>query len=334
MKRRTSLLLLGAAPLAVVAAPLPGAAQSAPLKTVTVALTAKTASTWAFFIAAQQGFYAANGIKPEFIYAGAAANGMQQLLAGAVELAETSSTLLIQSVQSGAPITAFLERTTSAPYLIVGRKGITSIAQLKGKTIIIGGPADITRVFADKALASGGLKPDDYTYTYAGATTERYAALVSGGVDATILFPPFSFRAEGEGYPVLADITKLFPAFIFDAFTVQSEWARKNPEIPTAFTKAYIQAIRWFYDPANKSRAIQILQQETNSNLDDVTKTYELFTSKHIFSRTGIVQNADIAAVLDALVKIDQVKAPAPSPAKFFDNHYADLANAQLRGRR
>jgi NitT/TauT family transport system substrate-binding protein len=326
MNRSTILALLAGS---VAAAPRALAAQTAAPKTVTVALTAKTASEWPFYVAVAQGFYAAHGIKPDFIYAGAAASGMQQLLAGAVEMSETSSTLLVQSIQSGAPVTAFMERTTAAPYLILGRKGLTSIAQLKGKTIIIGGPADITRVFADKALAQGGLKPDDYTYTYAGATTERYAALVSGGVDAAILFPPFSFRGEAEGYPLLADITKVFPAFIFDAFTARSDWAQKNPEIVTAFTRAYIDAVRWFYDPANKSKAMQILQQETNSSADDIAKTYELFVSKHIFSRNALVQTADIAVVLDAMVKIDQLKAPVPAPAKFFDNRYANAANAR-----
>lgn len=315
---------------ALAASALPAFAQPAP-RTIGVALTSKTAAEWPLYIAVQLGYFAANGLKPDFIYAGAAASGMQQLLAGAVEITESSSTLLIQSIQSGAPVTAILERATSAPYLIVGRKGITSLAQLKGKTLIIGGPTDITRVFTDKALASAGLKPDDYTYTYAGATTERYAALVSGGVDATILFPPFSFRAEGEGYPVLADVVKLFPSFIFDSFAVKTDFGRSNPDVVTGFVKSYVQGARWFYDPANKAKAIALMMQETNSNLDDTTKTYETFVTKHIFSRTGIVQTADIAAVIDALVKLDQVKAPAPPASKFFDNRYANAANAQLR---
>jgi ABC-type nitrate/sulfonate/bicarbonate transport system substrate-binding protein len=115
---------------------------------------------------------------------------------------------------------------------------------------------------------------------------------------------------------------------------VKTDWGRANPEVVTAYTRAYIEGTRRFYDPANKARAIQLMQQETNSSLDDVTKTYELFVAKHLFSRTGIVQRNDIANVLDALVKLDQVKPPIPEPTKFYDNRYAEAANAQLRSRR
>lgn len=92
---------------------------------------------------------------------------------------------------------------------------------------------------------------------------------------------------------------------------MQNDWGRAHPDLATAFVKSYVQAVRWFYDPANKGRAIQILVLETNSNVDD----------------------ADIAQVLDALVKLDQVKAPVPPPTKSFDNRFATLANDQLRGR-
>lgn len=328
MKRARLLVSIAAVPAALGTRQV--AAQNAP-RSVSVTLTSKTAAEWPFYIAERQGFFAQNGIQPDFIYTGNTAADVQQLIARSVDIAEASSTLLIQSVQSSAPIAAFMERDVSAPYLLLGRKGIASLAQLKGKTIIIGGPADITRVFTDKALAEAGLKPDDYTYTYAGGTTDRYAALLSGGVDAAILFPPFSFRAQSQGYPVLSDITRLFPAFLFDSMTARKDWMPANAGVVTGFVKAYVQAVRWFYASGNRSAAIQLLIDETNSSPDDVTKTYDLFAAKRLFSPTGIVRSTDLVPVIEAMVKLGQVPGPAPAPQTYYDDHYADAANDQLR---
>lgn len=327
MKRQS--FLLSSAALALGATPV--AAQSN-LTTVSLGLTSKTANEWAEYVADELGFYAQNGIKIDFIYTGSAAAGAQQLTAGALDISEVSSTQGIEAVQGGAPITFICEHGTKVPYLLLGKKGITSLTGLKGKTIIVGGPNDITRVFMDKVLASAGLKPDDYTYTYAGATTERFAALANGGVDAAILFPPFAQRAAGMGFPVLADITKFFPSFLFDGFAVKPDWAKAHSDLVVKFIKGYIMGVRWLYEPANKVRAIQILSAASGTPAEDAQQTYDLFVAKlHAFSATGLSSPASVGPVLDALVKIGQLTAPAPPPTKFYDNSFASQANAQLR---
>jgi len=305
------------------------------LTTVGLGLTSKTANEWAEYVADQLGFFAANGIKVDFVYTGSSAAGAQQLTAGSLEISEVSSTQVIEAIQGSAPITVVVEHGTKAPYLLLGKKGITSLAALKGKTIIVGGPNDITRVFMDKVLASANLKPDDYTYTYAGATTERFAALANGGVDAAILFPPFSYRAAGMGYPVLADISNFFPSFLFDGFAVRPDWAKAHSDVLVRFIKGYLQGVRWLNDPANKARAVQILSATTNSPQDDAVQTYDLFVTKlHDFSSTGVPSNATFNPVIEALVRIGQLTAPAPPASKFFDTSYVLAANAQLKARR
>ena len=302
------------------------------LTTVSLGLTSKTANEWAEYVADTLGFFTANGVKVDMIYTGSAANGAQQLTAGSLDISEISSTQVIEAIQGGAPITIIVEHGTKAPYFVLGKKGVTSLAALKGKTVIVGGPNDITRVFMDKVLASAKLKPDDYNYTYAGATTERFAALLSGGVDAAILFPPFAYRASSQGYPVLAEISTFFPTFLFDGFAAKPDWAKAHSDVVVRFIKGYLQGVRWLYDPANKARAIQILSETTNTAPEDAAQTYDLFIAKlHVFSANGVPSNASLGPVIDALVNLGQVKPPAPPAARFFDATYVNQANAQLR---
>src|SRR5207302_2665798 len=53
------------------------------------------------------------------------------------------------------------------------KRDIKSIAGLKGKTIIVGGAKDITRIFVDRMLAPHGVKPGEFDYVFAGARSEE-----------------------------------------------------------------------------------------------------------------------------------------------------------------
>jgi ABC-type nitrate/sulfonate/bicarbonate transport system substrate-binding protein len=330
ISRRNSIRVAGWA-LAAAALPRRVLAQTAP-RSIAVALTSKTASDWAVYVADEVGFFAQNGIKPDLIVVGSSAGGAQQLTAGSVDIGEVSTTQVIEAILGGAPITAIINRTNNAPYAILGKKGLTSIAQLKGKTIIVGGPNDITLVFMNTVLAAYKLKQDDVIYTFAGGTSERFAALLSGTVDAAILLPPFSFRAEGAGYPVLDNVKKYFPTFPFDTFCARTDYAKKNPDLLTAYTKSILQGVNWLYNPANRAKAVDILARNTNSPLEDANKTYDFFiTEMKYYNRTGVMTNDDLAAVFSALLKTNQIKPPAPDPTRFYDNTFVNRANAELR---
>jgi NitT/TauT family transport system substrate-binding protein len=330
---RRALIAAGAGALTLAALPATVRSQSA-LTTVEVALTSKTASDWSVYIADSQGFFAQNGLKPEFIITGSSAACAQQLTAGSVDIGEVSTTQLIEAVIGGAPIVGFVNRSNNAPYLIVGKKGISSIAQLKGKTIIVGGPNDVTLVFMNTVLAAYKLKQDDVTYTFAGGTGERFAALLSGTVDAAILLPPFSFRAVAAGYSALDTVQKYFPVFPFDTFSARIDWAKKNGELVTAYAKSIMQAVSWLYNSANRPRAVEILARETNVPAGDAGKTYDYFiTQAKYYNRTGTMSSSDLAPVISALLKTSQITPPAPDVNRVFDNAFINRANAELRRR-
>lgn len=307
----------------------PAAAQQ--YQSLDVGLTAKTATDWPIFVADSLGFFKRNGVNPNFIVVGSAAANAQQLAAGSLGIGETSSTQVVEAIQGGAPITYAVNQVVTPPYSLMAKKEIKTLAQLKGKLIIIGGVNDITHVFLDAMLKPTGLKPDDYTLTYAGGTNERYAALKSGSVDAAILFPPIDFLAMSDGYTNLGNVQSVLPSFPFDGFAVNTAWAQSHSALVVAFLKGYLQGLRWLYNPANKAQAVQILSQATNTNPDNGARSYdEFFVSLKAFSQDGRSHAADFAKVLSALSQMKVLDAPLPSPAKFFDNRYVDQANAEL----
>jgi ABC-type nitrate/sulfonate/bicarbonate transport system substrate-binding protein len=309
----------------------PGAVR-AQARQLTIGFTSRSSTDWPLYCASKVGFYAANNLQVDEVVIGSSAGCAQQLTAGSIDIGSVSATQVVEAVMGGAPLVEIVVEVTTPPYSVLARKGITSVAALRGKTTIIGGPSDITRVFMDKVITGSGLRPEDFTYTFAGASSDRFAALISGAVDAAILLPPFTFRAIDEGFAVVADVQKFIPHFPFGGLAVRSAWAKAHPDIVTAFDKSYIQGARWLYDPANRTRACQILAEITNSKIEDALRTYDQYVGHlQLFSKTGRFAREDFTQVIDTLIKTKQINPPAPAPESLFDNRYADAALGQLR---
>lgn len=315
-----------------VLAPLAGTAvrAQASLRTVPIALVSKTSISWPLYIADAAGYFAAAGLKIDVSIVGSAARTAQQLVAGAAEIVECSTSQAIEAVLGGAPMTIAMIKTTSSPYAIMGKKSVGSMAGLKGKMFIIGGPNDITRIYADAALARAGVKPDDLTYTYAGSSSDRFAALMSGTVDAAILVPPFNFMAETNGFVTLDEVYKYFSPFPVDNVAVNPAWAKMHEDVLVGFIKAQLLGARDFYNPALRSKTVQTLIESTNAKPDDAAKTYDYLQRIKFFSTTGVSAPADMQKVVDTLVKTGDIKSSL-ALSRFTDFHWAEKAGGQVK---
>jgi NitT/TauT family transport system substrate-binding protein len=333
MRRRSALLLSAvgaAAPFFFGASRASGQTNSAPTN-VTVVQTTRSVQDWALDVAQSEGMFAANGLHVDVIVAGSSAAVAQQLAAGSADIGSVSTTQVVEAILGGAPLVQILKNVVTSPYTLVGRKGITSVEQLRGKTIMIGGPNDITRVFMDKLLAAHGLHNGDFTYTYAGGPGERYAALLAGAIDATPLLPPVTYSAVSQGYKVLDDTRKYFPNFPTSGYTTHNPWATTHRPVVVAFIKSFLQGVAWLYEPANKTKALQILEETTNTKPDDALRTYEQYMREQLLSRNGRYENGEFAQVVSMLVQTKQIPGPPPPANRFVDDSYADEAARQLK---
>ena len=301
----------------------PRAGAQTTLRAIEVGTTSKTANDWTTYIADRYGFFAANGIKPEIFIIGVNSGVAQQLTASALDIGEITTTQMILAVQGGAPIVSVQNSGAGVPYFLIAKKGLTSVADLKGKVISIGGPSDITRPFMDTIMERHGFKPGDWTYTFAGASADRFAAIAAGAIDATLLAPPFSFRAISAGFPVLDEVPKYFPNFPYITWVaVRPTWARDPADLLGAFLKSELQAARGLADPANKRSAIALLMDETNSSEPDATRSYDIFvTEERYFSPTGLFTADSFNRVAQTMIKAGMLAAPAPPHDEFLRQH-------------
>ena len=263
-----------------------------------------SANGWPSYVAIEKGFFAAEGLKPDPVFAQSNAGVIQQLAAGSINFS-TNSGLVdpIRAIEKGAPIALIRIEVQKPPYSLLAKPTIKSMADLKGKMLSVGGAKDITRIFVERMLAPNGVKPGQFDMTFAGATSARFSALQSGAVDAAILTPPFNFHARSAGFTHLGDAVD-FADMPFAGIAVNTNWAVNNKPKVEKVIAIYTKAMIWLYDPKNREEAVTILMKVSSLKKDDVEKAYDFLIGGKYF---GNVSQSRLNALVDALKELGDV---------------------------
>ena len=249
-------------------------------------------------------------LKIDLVFAQSNASVIQQLAAGSYNVAPSAGMVdPIRAIEKGAPVALVRIVIQAPPYALLARPEIKKIEDLKGKTIIIGGAKDITRIFTERMLAPHGLKSGDYDYVFAGATSARFAALKSGAVDAALLTMPFNFFAETAGYSNLGFTFDVLPDMPFAGMAVNRDWAEAHADVFKRFLAAYNKGVAWFDDPKNREAAVKMQMETSKIEQADVEKAYAFLHDKNLFEPTGRFRSGKVATVIDALRDLGDLPA-------------------------
>ena len=193
------------------------------------------------------------------------------------------------------------------PYALIGKPTIKSLADLKGKVISVGGPKDITRIYVERMLAPSGVKPGEFDMVFAGATSARVQALLSGAVDAAILLPPFNFQATAQGFNELGLTVDFAPELPFSGTVVNNGWAKAHPALLSRVLAAHAKSVAWFYQDANRAEAVKMMVAVSSLKQDDVEKAYDFFRKGKFFEPTGKISRKKLGALVDALTSLGDI---------------------------
>ena len=274
-----------------------------------------------------------NGFEIDVVTVGGGA--AQQLTVGAVNVANSGFPDFFQAIARGAPVKMFVNNQVSPPYSIYAKPTIAKVADLKGKTLSIGGIADVTLIYMQAFLGASGLTIKDVDFIFAKATNDRLTALISGGVDATILIPPAAFLAEAQGFRNLGEVSDVLKDYPFTVWATNSSWAAKNPKLVDAFAKCQLLGSAFINSPANRSDTIALISKYTRVKPDAAEKTYDyLVTRLRSYREDGLLTEATFSQMKAGLIQMGTIKEPLPPLSRFFDRAHVDAAAKTLPGKK
>ena len=271
-----------------------------------------TGTMWLFYVGFDEGFFAKHGVSLDLIFAPTAPGILQQLTAGSLDIVATTGVVEpIHAIDKGASNIAIARIIgQNSPYSIEAKPTIATLKDLKGKTIALGGLVDVTAIYWNKMAAANGLKPGDVDIIVIGATGGRFAALKSGTIDATMVLPPFSFKAEAQGFKNLGLVYDYVKDFPFTGLEVSRPWASAHLDVAKRLLAALDESAAWFYVPGNRDALIQMGVKNFKIDEKEAALSLDFLRKIQYFAPTSKVSQKSVNALIKVMHDAGDVSRP------------------------
>lgn len=266
-----------------VAVAAPGAESNAgasgALTTVKIGIFPGNTSSSIWVIADQQGFYAREGLKAQFVNF---ANGpalAAAVVSGGVDVAYGASSVSFDLAKQSSNLVVlgdFAEYVNW--YILVAKDKATSsvdagfpsnVKSLKGLKIGVTALGGVVNKFVLALLGSAGVSANDVTLIATGASNTAIPALKNGRVDAlAAVVSPRDLQRQGVDGVLVVDAGikgNAGPAAanalgVLD--TTSRSFMQKEPATLNKYCKAMIDTVTWAQTPANFDAASQIVAKQ------------------------------------------------------------------------
>ena len=279
-------------------------AEPTALDEVKVGYTSPSISAFPIEFARRKGFFREEGLNVLMIVMRTNVI-MNALLTRGIECG-TPTTSLIRGAATDLPVKTVAVLTARPDYFLVARKEIKSPRDLRGKKIGIGtfgAAADIT---LRTVLRQQGLDPDrDVIRLQLGGGDSRFAALVAGTVEATVLNFPYNLQAEKMGFTNLLWLGERVEMPL-SGLGVRDETIQKNPGQVLGLVRGLHRAV--VFAKAHPEDTVQAFMDWTRIDRELATKSFEL--GKKSWPDDLIISDAAIKAVIEQAQTELKLKGP------------------------
>ena len=255
------------------------------------------------FVAMRQGFFRDAGLDVTFhSLSGGTTAVVAALKAGEIDATVGNATQWISEQARGALDGKIVGEITDNMYVFLGAKGITNIAQLKGKIFAISNHNGGDDIYAHAVLSHYGVSADDVVWLPLGEPASRLSALVAGKVAATELsltnLPP-----SAKDMVILGPDKNEVP-FVSNAIFVRQGLLAANKPALKKFVAAIGRASDWIKQ--HPDQAIPACQ-ETGTSAEGCKNAIQVAMNsgnEFTWSSTTRVNVKAIAAMLPAIAAI------------------------------
>lgn len=191
-------------------------------------------------VAVREGMFKAAGLTVQDRKFSSGAEARNGMVAGSIDVGTVGLTPFVIGATLGDLVAMGAVCYAGRSGLVMAKKGVKSIGELRGKKIASQVGSTLDNVFKKKIAPEAGLTEKDYQIVNS-QFSDHVAALASGSVDAFLGLEPFCSIAEAKGIAVpLTDYFKY--DIIPNMLAVSSKFADKYPDTCVAFMRAWLSA--------------------------------------------------------------------------------------------
>jgi len=254
-------------------------------------------------VARDKGFFARENIDLDVTYM-TPDLVIKALLAGTVDLARSGTHFGVIAAARGGELKIIGASNYGYPYQVISQPQFKSLADLKGQKIAGATLASITTTIFKDVMQRQGIPPTAYTILYVGGTPERFQAVSSGQVAASLAeAPPFNFKSVDAGRKVLLNYSDEIKNLQYASYFASSKSLAQNRPLLVRFMRAMGQAMHWMNDPANEKVVTEILVQRLKLDEPTAARTYKFMIPENkAFRGEGAIDGPGVAEMIRLLV--------------------------------
>jgi NitT/TauT family transport system substrate-binding protein len=206
-------------------------------------------STWTGYgplvVAVQRGLFKKHGLDVSYHVVESASDRKAAIQANQLDGAASTVDTFTRWAAQGAPIQMVLGIDFSAGGDgIVAKKSITTVRQLKGKSVAVA-PGTVSEFFFDYVLQKNGMTINDVNLKDMPDSSVSGSTFAAGKVDAAVTWEPWLTRAAHTGFGHILVSSAKYPTIIVDALVFRTDFIKAHRSAVQNFVRGYYEAVNY-----------------------------------------------------------------------------------------
>jgi ABC-type nitrate/sulfonate/bicarbonate transport system substrate-binding protein len=285
-------------------------------------------------VAQSQGIFAKYGIEVGLIVEPGSERLRNDLAAGKGDVAFLAlDNAVAMIVSSGADVVILMGGESSLNELMV-QPEIKSVADLRGRKVLVDAPNTAYALQLKKILLLNGLRPGtDFDMEPVGSTQFRLKAMNENKENAaSILNPPYSILARHDGLVSLGSMQKLLGADLDRGTFALRAWAREHADLLERYLAGYVQGQQWVMAPSSKPQVVALVMKESNLTEQLAAEWYANVVQADGYAKDARFDLENFKKTLQLRADVEAGENGKPTAAEqYFDLSYYHMAISKIR---
>jgi ABC-type nitrate/sulfonate/bicarbonate transport system substrate-binding protein len=215
----------------------------------------------------------------------------------------------------GAPVVGL-------PWVVLARKDIKRVEDLKGKSIAVTRAGDLTFRLARALLKKFNLSESDVKILTVGGTgqVEPFNAMQTGLAEASLVTPPLDVRGRRNGFNLVYRLNDLALPAVYSSLHTNAKTLRDRPLLAQRWVAALGEALHFVEKNPDRGKAAVSKALKLNDG-DALQSAYDAY-AKLLINRRLTVPESTVAGVID--VAREQGTNVRRKAAEMIDNRFAE----------
>jgi len=290
--------------------------------TVRVAACAITGGFIHLYAALDYALFDKYGMKTEFVSIRGSGVALAALAADEIQFLYCAADATIPGIAAGSDAKLIAAPLVGLPWVLLARKDIKRVEDLKGKSIAVTRPGDLTFRLARALLKKFNLSDAEVNIRTVGGTgqVEPFNAMRAGIAEAALVTPPLDARGRRDGFNLVYRLNDLELPAVYSSLHANAKTLRDRATIAQRWVAVLAESIQFVEKNPDKAKAAVSKALKLN-DADALQSAYDAY-AKLLVNRRLIVPEQTVAGVIE--VAREQGTNIRRKSGEIVDNRFAE----------